>query len=258
MFAAGRIAQFALLILFFVFTGLGIWLGRKGKKFEVRKLAALDALEEGVGRAAEMGRPVHFNPGWYSLDSVEAPQTVAALSVFDRLAHLCARYNVPVIVTLIRPDVIPVVDGLLRNAATAEGRPEIYKAENIRFLSPEQFAYFGGVAEIFAREKPATSVLMGGYMAYSLLVAELGYRYGAFQVAGTASWHQIPFFVAACDYSLIGEELFAAGAYLSKDATLLGGLFGQDVCKLTCVAYVVVATVLWLLGSDLFVKLLKI
>ncbi|MFQ6133515.1 MAG: DUF6754 domain-containing protein, partial [Armatimonadota bacterium] len=43
---------------------------------------------------------------------------------------------------------------------------------------------------------------------------------------------QLPFFVAACDYTLMGEELYAATAYLSQEPRLLGSLKGQDWCKL--------------------------
>jgi len=55
---------------------------------------------------------------------------------------------------------------------------------------------------------------------------------------------QIPFFFVACDYTLIGEELFAAQAYLSKDLRLIGSLKGQDVGKmLSMIAICLIAVV---------------
>jgi hypothetical protein len=248
-------------LLFIALTAIGIRLNvlrtRAGKPIKMRKIAAIDALEDAVGRAAELGKPVHFNPGWYTLDSEEASQTVAALSVLSHLVRLCAKSNVDIIVTLIRPDIIPLVDDIIRSGATAEGRPEIYKPENIRYISGEQFAYYGGVAGIFAQERPAVQILMGGFMAYSLLLAELGARYNAFQIAGTASWHQTPFFVATCDYALIGEELYAAGAYLSKDVVALGSLLGQDLCKFVSVTLIIIGVVLTVLNLPWLVNLLK-
>lgn len=73
---------------------------------------------------------------------------------------------------------------------------------------------------------------MGAFYAESLLLAETGNAIGAIQVAGTAMPSQLPFFVAACDYTLIGEEFFAASAYLSGEPFQLGTLRGQDVGKL--------------------------
>jgi len=53
-----------------------------------------------------------------------------------------------------------------------------------------------------------------------------------------------PFFVVACDYTLIGEELYAAGAYLSKEPRLLGSLKGSDLMKALLILIIVVGCVL--------------
>ena len=82
------------------------------------------------------------------------------------------------------------------------------------------------------RDKPAACFYMGAFYAESLILAETGNSIGAIQIAGTAMPSQLPFFVAACDYTLIGEEFFAASAYLSGDAEQLGSLKGQDIGKL--------------------------
>jgi len=82
------------------------------------------------------------------------------------------------------------------------------------------------------REKPAACIYMGAFFAESLILAETGNFIGAIQVAGTAQPAQLPFFVAACDYTLIGEEFFAASAYLSGEPEQLGSLTGQDAGKL--------------------------
>jgi hypothetical protein len=86
-------------------------------------------------------------------------------------------------------------------------------------------------------------------------MAETGFRAGAIQVAGTANIHQLPFFVVACDYTLIGEEFFAASAYLSGEPEQLGSLKGQDVGKLIVaggiIAGVLLATLAALTGSPL-------
>ena len=88
------------------------------------------------------------------------------------------------------------------------------------------------------REKPAACFYMGVFYAERLLLlAETGNSVGAIQVAGTAMPAQLPFFVAACDYTLIGEEFFAASAYLSGEPSQLGSLRGQDMsasCSWAC------------------------
>ena len=254
---AGRNMQLVTLLAFSVAVLIGTWLGGTGKKFQLRNLPAIDALSEGVGRAAELGAPIHFNPGWYELNSVEAPQTVAALSILTKLAHEAAKSNVRIITTLIRPDSIPVIDDIMRTAYTSEGKPELYNPDDIRYLSGEQWAYIGGVAKIFEDERPAVNICMGGFMAYSLLIMEMATRYGMFRIGGTASWHQMPFFAATAHYTLIGEELYAAGAYVSEDPYKIGSLFGQDLNKLITVILIIIGTILSASGSSLFFNLLK-
>jgi hypothetical protein len=88
---------------------------------------------------------------------------------------------------------------------------------------------------------------MGSFFAESLILAEAGNRIGAIQIAGTARSEQLPFFVAACDYTLIGEEFFAASAYLSGEPDQLGSLKGQDIGK----AIVAAGIVLGVIGTTL-------
>jgi len=122
----------------------------------------------------------------------------------------------------------------------------------VHYLTDDQFAYAAGVNGIMIREKPAACLYMGKFYAESLILAETGNSIGAIQIAGTASQAQIPFFVTACDYTLIGEEFFAASAYLS-----------QDMVKVAVISVIILATLLrfiyetWGVGFDA-IKLLTV
>ena len=118
----------------------------------------------------------------------------------------------------------------------------------MQFVSPEQFAYVAAITGIMMRDKPAAHIFLGSFFAESLLLAETGFATGAIQVAGTANADQLPFFVVACDYTLIGEELFAASAYLSGEPKLVGSLKGADLMKIVIIVLVVVGCVLETFG----------
>jgi hypothetical protein len=85
---------------------------------------------------------------------------------------------------------------------------------------------------------------MGSFYAESLMLAETGFATGAIQVAGTANVHQLPFFVVACDYTLLGEELYAASAYLSGEPKLVGSLKGADLLKIVVITTVIIGCIL--------------
>ncbi|UCG92590.1 MAG: hypothetical protein JSV97_02455, partial [candidate division WOR-3 bacterium] len=106
--------------------------------------------------------------------------------------------------------------------------------------------------------KPATNLFLGYFWAESLILAETGASTGAIQIAGTDSVFQLPFFITACDYTLIGEELYAASAYLSKEPLLLGSLKGQDWGKMIILGMLIVASALILIGFQQIFSLFNI
>jgi len=116
-------------------------------------------------------------------------------------------------------------------------------------MMPVTVATYATVTGIMMRDRPAAHIFMGSFFAESLLLAETGFATGAIQVAGTANVHQLPFFVVACDYTLIGEELYAASAYLSGEPRLVGGLKGADVLKVLVILVILAGCVLESMGN---------
>jgi len=128
--------------------------------------------------------------------------------------------------------VMAIAEDVLRDAYRAEGRSALFDPRNILFLSEEQFAFAAGYIGLVQREQVAGAFLFGHFAAESLILAEAGQQVGAMQVGASVSPEQVAFFITACDYTLIGEELFAASAYLTREPIQLGSLYGQDRAKL--------------------------
>lgn len=223
---------------------------------KIRRIPALDSIEEAVGRATEMGRPVHYSPGYGEITTSTAPQTFASFDVLRYVVTLTARYNTQLIVTCKSPQSFPIIQELVRETYLAAGKPDMFHEDTVRFISEAQFAWAAGVLGIFNREKVAANIMLGYFMAESLLFAEGGAQVGAIQVAGTGNLAQTAFFVAACDYTLIGEELYAGGAYLSNDPGKVGNLAGQDVVKFLTIAFIVLGTVLATFESNWLLELI--
>ena len=201
-----------------------------------------------------MGRSILYVLGIGPVDNVA---TIASMTILGQVARRTADYETPLRVPCNDPIVLNVVREIVKTSYLDVGRPDVYQEENIFFLSGEQFAYAAGVDGMMLREKPAAVFLQGTFYAESLLMAETGNSIGAIQIAGTDSEHQLPFFIAACDYTLIGEELYAATAYLSKDPMFLGSLKGQDWGKVVIFAAIVVGVILELFGVNWITSLLQ-
>ena len=221
------IAVFSLLFFWFLLAS------RKGRPLTLRRLPGVTAIEEAIGRATEMGRPVLFIPG---INNIDDSQTLASIAVLGHIARMVAQYDASIIVPTRNSIVMSVCEETVRESYLAAGRPDAFKPDNILYLSDEQFAFTAGVDGIMLRDRPAANVYLGAFYAESLILAETGFASGAIQVAGTASTHQLPFFISACDYTLIAEEFYAASAYLSKDPKVLSSIKASDYFKIVIIA----------------------
>jgi hypothetical protein len=258
MFVAGRMFALGMLIVVCVIIFICMELAKKNLPI-FRRIAGLDALPEMVGRAAEMGKPVHFTTGLGELNTNMASQLVAGLSVLAYVSELCAKVGVRVIYTVYQSQVIPLATELMKDAYTRQGKGEEFDADDqVRYMSGEQFAYASAVQGVAERERPAANIMIGPFYAESMLFAETFYRIGSIQLAGTARGYQIPFFAVVCDYLLIAEEIYAAGAYVSKDAVLTGSIRGQDIGKFIALILMVIGVILTLAGSNALVDVMKL
>lgn len=214
------------------------------KQLFIRRIQGLTAIDEAIGRATEMGRPMVCTTGLGGKQGGIEIVTLQALSIVTYIIRSSARFGTRSIVPVFDSQMLPVTQEAVRDAYAAEGRPEMYNPDDVRFLSSNQFAYAASVAGLIWREKAAANFLFGYYYAESLILAETGQQVGAIQVAGTPTTTQIPFFIAACDYVIIGDEFYAASAYLSREPTALGSLVGQDIAKGILIAIVLIGTAL--------------
>jgi hypothetical protein len=226
-------------------------LAQRGRKFYIRRIAGLTAIDEAVGRATEMGRPILASIGLGGLDAQTGIITLQALAIVSFIAETSARFGSRLMVPMRDAALVPIAEESIRDAYTRGGRPEAFHDDDVRFLADQQFAYAAGVAGIINREKVASIFLFGYFYAESLIIAENGNRVGAIQVAGSPSTTQIPFFIAACDYVIIGDEFYAATAYLTRQPTLLGAIVGQDIVKGLVLALIILGAILASFGIPL-------
>jgi hypothetical protein len=184
------------------------------------------------------------------LDPLSNLATLAAINILGRVARKIADYESELLVPQRDPVAMTVCQEVVRESYLDAGRPDAYREDNIFFVTEDQFSFTATTCAIMMRERPAANFFMGYYYAESLLLAETGAATGAIQIAGTDALHQLPFFIVTCDYTLIGEELYAASAYLSREPMLLGSLKGQDVGKALIMIVIVLQTLLFLFSAE--------
>ncbi|MBS0150639.1 MAG: hypothetical protein JSR31_06825 [Nitrospira sp.] len=235
------------LIIGLSFGGLVFFAIGYAKRHEIflRRIPGLDAVDEAIGRATELGKPILYLTGAHDLHD---PSTIAAAVILGKVAKRAALYETELMVPHREPITMAVCQEITKQAYLEAGKPDLFKEDANFFITADQFSYTAAVDGIMLRKKPAANFFMGHYFAESLLLTETGASTGAIQIAGTDADHQLPFFVTTCDYTLIGEELYAASAYLSKESVQIGTLRGQDIGKAVILAALAMGTVLATVG----------
>lgn len=231
------------LVLCVLFSGLimgYIGIARR-RVLKIRRIAGLEALDEALGRATEMGKPVLFIHGLRDMSQIS---TIAAVNILGRVARRTAEYDTALRVVAPDPVVMSVSQETVKASYIEAGRPDAFNPDHVFIAGAEQFSYAAAVEGIMLRDRPAAHIMMGYFYAESLLLAETGSTTGAIQIAGTDAFTQLPFFITTCDYTLLGEELYAASAYLSGEPRMLGTLKGQDAGKALILLVLAVGTFL--------------
>jgi len=259
LFNWAKANNFALMVLFSALVLVAIAQAKRRPNIFLRRIPGLDAVEEAIGRATEMGRPILYLTG---SDDMSSLSTIAATVILGEVAKRTAAYDTQLKVPHRDPIVMAVCQEIVKEAYLSAGRPDAYRDDSNFFITSDQFSYTAAVDGIMLRERPAANFFMGFYYAEALLLAETGAGTGAIQIAGTDADLQLPFFITSCDYTLIGDELYAASAYLSREPVLVGTLRGQDLGKgfllVSMVIGTVLATIGALAGTQAFVPLLQL
>ena len=237
-----------IVVLLAIITGIFVWSfyrTKRGVPFEIRKIPGVDAIDDAVGRCAEQGRAISFSTGLTDI----SPTLYACLGVLDAITKSSAQYKLKLLVPQYSPEVMAVVEDTVLQAYRDAGKGALFDPSNIKFLSSEQFAFASGYMGLVHREKPGAGFLFGAFAAESLILAEAGQQVGARQVAASVSPEQVAFFICTCEYTLIGEELFGASAYLSRDPVQVGTVVAQDRVKLLFCIFIVIGVVCATLSS---------
>lgn len=220
---------------------------RAGKTGKLRSIPGLEGLATLVGRAAETGQPLHVSVGVAGIGGQETSETWAGLTLLSQLADEAASCDMPLIVTVADATVLPIAQDIVRRAYTRNGNPEGYDPTKVQLIAPNAMAYASGVAGILEREPLSASIMVGQFGDEYLLMGETGARLGVHQIVGTTNPSTLPFVYASADETLIGEEIFAGGAYTAGKPSQIGSLLAEDWLRWLVAAGILIAAALKIL-----------
>lgn len=240
----GRIVGFVLLAIICGSIYYFMRRAQQGKPANIRRLPQVDAIDELIARCVEMNRDMWFlGGGGVMTNAFVLP---AILSVFGILAYVtqrCAEFGAKIHFPTINPIAYNIQAEIMREAYEVAGKPEEFDPLETIIYIPDG-AERPYVIQGVQSRKPAACILVGAWYHQTILYCEVLQRNNAMTLGGTDTTHNIPFMVAANNYSLIGEEMYAMSAYLSRDPILGSTLAGQDIGKYAAMILTIVGVLL--------------
>lgn len=221
------------LVFVFLFVALLLSLGAvsRGAKRELREIPAFARLASGIGAAVESGRRLHLSLGHGGILGQPGASTFMGLSILQRIARTASISDVPPIATsgesvqaILSQDVFQTVYQTI--GAETQFDPN---SGQLTGLSP--FSFAAGALPIVYDQQVSLNVLAGSFGSEAALIADSAERAGSMILAGSENLTAQAVFYACTEAPLIGEELFAAGAYLQVGVSHNASLMTQDIFR---------------------------
>lgn len=242
MIALGLLVAAAVLLLVLTFL-------RRRSPATLRPIAAYERLNRSVGLAVENGTRLHISLGRGSLFTARGGSALAGLAMLRRLAERTSVSDRPPIVTSGDASLAILSQDTLQSGYRAAGAEEQYRLSTGRLTGLSPFAYAAGTMPVTRDEYVSTNVIMGDFGAESALLADAAERENTNLIAASDNLSAQSIFYASSQDPLIGEELFAAGAYVGAGASHEASLNAQDILRWLIILAIIIGSGLKILGA---------
>ena len=241
MLALGLLVLTAVLLLAFIFL-------RRRSPASFRIIDAYERLNRSVGLAVENGTRLHISLGRGNLLTARGGSALAGLAMLRRLAERASVSDRPPIATSGDASLAILSQDTLRSGYRAAGAEEQYRFTTGRLTGLTPFSYAAGAIPTIHDENVSTNVILGDLGAESALLAEASDRENSNLIAASDNLSAQSVFYASSQEPLIGEELFAAGAYVGAGAAHEASLNVQDILRWLIILALILGAGLKLVG----------
>jgi len=244
MFAFGILVFAAVLLL-----ALTLWRRRTPASF--RTIDAYERLNRSVGLAVENGSRLHISLGHGSLFTQRGGSALAGLAMLRRLAERTSVSDRPPVVTSGDASLAILSQDTLQSGYRAAGAEEQYRFNTGRLTGLTPFSYAAGALPAMRDENVSANIIIGNLGIEGGLLADASERENVNLIATSDDLSTQSVFYASAQEPLIGEELFAAGAYVGAGASHDASLNVQDILRWLIILAILLGAGLKILGAPI-------
>ncbi len=234
--------------LFLLLMALFAFLGRKNPSPPLRPIPAFQRLWRTIGLAVEDGTRLHLSVGRGAVNAPESASAFVGLKVVQRIMRTVSISDRHPIVTSGDGALNILSRDTLQASYKAMGQAGQYRPSAGRLTGPTPFSFAAGVMPVIADEEVSANLLLGHFGPEVALILEAGDRKNNLTLAGSDHLPGQAVLYAAAQEPLIGEEVYAGGAYLQAGSAHTASLQAQDVLRWLVILVILGGAVLHFLG----------
>lgn len=231
-------------ILLFVYSALG----RKHGGYGFREIKPFSRLRRAVGLAVEAGTRLHISLGRSDLTSSQGAAGLAGLTTLERVARAAALSDRPPVTSTGEGTLTALSQESLKTVVQSVSPDRDFDTTTSQLTGLTPFSFAAGAMPIIHDEHVSTNILLGHFGAEVALLTEAGDRTGSLTIAGTDDVSAQAVLYAAAEEPLIGEEVFASGAFLGAGLAHSSSLKVQDVLRWALVGIILLGALARLVG----------
>jgi hypothetical protein len=216
---------------------LTIW--RRRSPVKLREIPALTQMYRAIGLSVEDGTRLHVVLGHGGLLDARGGSALAGLAVLRGIAEKTSVSDRPAVASAGDPALGLLTQDTIQAGYQASGASELYTPTTGRVTGLGPWGFAAGAMHITQNENVSANIMLGNFGPEAGLLMEASDRENVTVIGASNDLAGQAVLFAGAQEALIGEELFAAGAYIGKAASHAASLTLQDLLR-----WVIVLTLL--------------
>ena len=197
----------------------------------VRELPALVRLYRAIGLSVEDGTRLHISLRHGGLLNARGGSALAGLAALRLISERTSVSDQPPVASAGDPTLGLLTQDTLQAGYQAAGVEELYVPTSGRVTGFGPFGFAAGAMQITSNENISANILLGHFGAEVGLLTEASERENVTVIGASDDLAGQSILFASSQDSLIGEELFASGAYIGAGPSHMASLTVQDVLR---------------------------
>ena len=243
------IAGLAFVLIFFALIVGFSFINRRRSGANLREIPAFSRLRNAIDLSVEDGTRLHVSIGRADITGPRSAAALVGLSMLKRICIVASYSDKPPIATAGDGALALLMQDSMRSTYEQLGSLSSYENTMARVAGLTPFSYAAGTLPIISDEDVSTTVLAGAFGNEVALITTAGGKGQTLNLAGTDNIPAQAILYATADEQLIGEELYAGGAYVGAGPMHIASLHAQDILRWALIAIIIISAAGDLLGA---------